>query len=1128
MAEELIIEKNTIISCTSRQEEVAVPDGVICIGAGAFKGCASIKRILLPDSVEVIEPHAFKGCRKLEYIRIPQNLRIIGEYAFHRCHHLKEIQLPYSVKRLENCAFLYCDSLRRAELPGVTELGKQAFLNDVNLEELVIAENLNSDSICECFTGCNKITKIVLKSDDAKNSEKSYALKNIVDILSGKEQVFPVIRTIVRDIYAILKIEDGVLVEYLNNVKHVELPEGITAIGRSCFFDKRGIHSVVFPKSLKKIGARAFRGCMGLEQVEFLQEDVEIEESAFENCSSLYEIILPNEKRYKLLGLKELSGSDVSELVKKIHAQVLENFVISGTMLIKYRGCETKVVVPEGITIIGQRAFAGNEAIDRIELPNTVTYIEREAFADCVVLQSIAVSENLCMIEDAAFENCVKLIRIYLPKTVRVIPASCFKRCSSLQEVHFVNLESKEGILLKDNTAKGLIIENLAFYGCKKLRIFDLPETVEKTKINEANPVEVLEQTETIHEIESKEAKDINVLEQTKIIGTIQKIGDMAFYGCSSLKELKLPPALKNIGRLAFKRSGMEPAEQEDLHLKNVFCQPVSFEFIKNETGEVEIAEGVETIEDYAFFGDETITKVRFPDSLKKIGFCAFYGCTNLKKVNFPKKKVILQEGCFEKCICLEVLVCNTEYMPKRAFAWCRNLKEFQVDGLREIDKEAFQGCMNLKQIDLKETSYIGKNAFAMCDGLEAVTVSEKAVFDDFCFLDCGSLKTIIFQNIIHESEKPEEDLLPYYMDYFSIKSGAFRGCTSLKTIVIEKQHVVSGAQKSQQEMAASTQYNLLGYDTLFDESVPQFIKRIYANALSVFAIDKNILTAYDGFASKVTIPNGIKGIGREVFRDKENLKELIIPDSVEEIGARAFDKTQWLRDKIEESLSRQNLSEKNEPQETGLVVWKGILIDGTACKGRVVLPSSIKRIAGWAFANNMALKELQFEAEPILEEFAFRNCIYLEKIILKDKTQYTLGALCDMERPQPPAVTQIIKECYNCFKMEGNLLAECTGNIECLKLPKGICRIGKNAFKDSNLLTCILLNGEVTEIEEGAFMQCKWLRTVENAGSLMRIGKKAFSGCIRLEKINGLQKLEYVGEKAFENCISLEIRNGS
>ena len=61
MHDQMTIENNVVVSCTATDHEVTVPDGVVRIGKGAFKGCASIKKIKLHDSVKVIEEHSIKG-----------------------------------------------------------------------------------------------------------------------------------------------------------------------------------------------------------------------------------------------------------------------------------------------------------------------------------------------------------------------------------------------------------------------------------------------------------------------------------------------------------------------------------------------------------------------------------------------------------------------------------------------------------------------------------------------------------------------------------------------------------------------------------------------------------------------------------------------------------------------------------------------------------------------------------------------------------------------------------------------------------------------------------------------------------------------------------------------------------
>ena len=78
-----------------------------------------------------------------------------------------------------------------------------------------------------------------------------------------------------------MELDGRCLVKFLTNLKHVEIPEGIEMLGKSCFFDKRGILSVKLPKSLKEIGSRAFRNCINLETVVFDGDPVRIHEDAF-------------------------------------------------------------------------------------------------------------------------------------------------------------------------------------------------------------------------------------------------------------------------------------------------------------------------------------------------------------------------------------------------------------------------------------------------------------------------------------------------------------------------------------------------------------------------------------------------------------------------------------------------------------------------------------------------------------------------------------------------------------------------------------------------------------------------------------------------------------------------------
>ena len=56
-------------------------------------------------------------------------------------------------------------------------------------------------------------------------------------------------------------------------------------------------------------------------------------------------------------------------------------FTITDDVLEKYLGQETTVVVPYGVTVIGEDAFSGNQLLERIALPSTVREIHKYAFS---------------------------------------------------------------------------------------------------------------------------------------------------------------------------------------------------------------------------------------------------------------------------------------------------------------------------------------------------------------------------------------------------------------------------------------------------------------------------------------------------------------------------------------------------------------------------------------------------------------------------------------------------------------------------------------------------------------------------------------------------------------------------
>ena len=91
----------------------------------------------------------------------------------------------------------------------------------------------------------------------------------------------------------ITQVADGACL-YAKNLIRIDLPEGITIIGRSSFAGCISLKEIKFPKSLTKISLGSFANCSSLEKVDLLHTKVqELGESAFSECTSLREMKVP-------------------------------------------------------------------------------------------------------------------------------------------------------------------------------------------------------------------------------------------------------------------------------------------------------------------------------------------------------------------------------------------------------------------------------------------------------------------------------------------------------------------------------------------------------------------------------------------------------------------------------------------------------------------------------------------------------------------------------------------------------------------------------------------------------------------------------------------------------------------
>lgn len=160
---------------------------------------------------------------------------------------------------------------------------------------------------------------------------------------------------------------------------------------------------------------------------------------------------------------------------------MMTDFVLKRGILTQYTGPGGDVVIPDGVSAIGDRAFYDCLDLTRVVLPEGVLRIGKDAFYNCQGLTEAVLPQSLLELGERAFYNCWRLPRIDVPAGVARLPKGVFEDCQSLTDVTL-----HEG--LRE-------VEGRAFGCCHQLKSLRLPDTVtalHKTALVSYNDLERL------------------------------------------------------------------------------------------------------------------------------------------------------------------------------------------------------------------------------------------------------------------------------------------------------------------------------------------------------------------------------------------------------------------------------------------------------------------------------------------------------------------------------------------------------------------------------------------------------------------------------------------------------------
>lgn len=179
---------------------------------------------------------------------------------------------------------------------------------------------------------------------------------------------------------------------------------------------------------------------------------------------------------------------------------------------------------------------------------------------------------------------------------------------------------------------------------------------------------------ETVTEIGEKAFCHATELRSVRIPGTVRKVGKDAFAHCENLREVLLEDGLEEIDDRAFLGSFFTEWVEDDFTLIGDIAFPNSLKRIGAEAfrglncEKVTLPEGLQELEDSAFYHCEALERVVFPGTLKCIGSDPHISL--MGELETTWEMVELHEG---------------------VFACCPNLREVVIPaGVEKIGYEAF------------------------------------------------------------------------------------------------------------------------------------------------------------------------------------------------------------------------------------------------------------------------------------------------------------------------------------------------------------------------------------------------------------------------------------------------------
>ena len=410
----------------------------------------------------------------------------------------------------------------------VIEIGDKVFADNLFIKKLVIPESVKRLGNKMCY-GAKNLEEVVLPNNITVIPdyafEKCSSLTNInipTSLVQIRANAFS--QTALKEFIAPESLKEIWLYAFKDakELTNVEL-KNVTEIGDMVFENCEKLESIVIPETLEEIGASVFGGCSSLQDIDLPNKPLALDHNTFYG-SAYYE----DKSNWEngVLYVDNYLLAINSDFLNLSEYEVKEGTIaIANNAFLNNAQNLTKITLPEGLKLIGDKAFSSLYKLESVNIPSSVDTIGYNAFASTgisnnstnwsdnglyidgwlVNVQNTKISEfevkegtiGVSNGSDVSFipSRARKITKITLPSTLRYIGKNSFKQLTLIKEISLGgSLEFiKEGAFAVCSS-----LEKVNLDECTNLALIG-DQAFSQAKINEITiPESVLEMGELV------------------------------------------------------------------------------------------------------------------------------------------------------------------------------------------------------------------------------------------------------------------------------------------------------------------------------------------------------------------------------------------------------------------------------------------------------------------------------------------------------------------------------------------------------------------------------------------------------------------------------------------------------